>query len=183
LKKACKRGAFLLKYFKNQRRYFFRKEVKARKAMSVRLKGGKMESFFYLLSYNFCALRFCRANVMKKQKGQSAVEFALMAPIVFLIIFGMIYGGIMFMDYLNFNNHARTIAREISVAEESERESLVNKYNRYRDELAGVYKVSFNVETDDVDVTVKVDFKRDDSFLMMPKEFAIVYVMKLENNT
>ena len=120
---------------------------------------------------------------MKKQKGQSAVEFALMAPIVFLIIFGMIYGGIMFMDYLNFNNHARTIAREISVAEESERESLVNKYNRYRDELAGVYKVSFNVETDDVDVTVKVDFKRDDSFLMMPKEFAIVYVMKLENNT
>ena len=110
--------------------------------MSVRLKGGKVErwkggKFFtynlsILLSYNFCALRFCRANVMKKQKGQSAVEFALMAPIVFLIIFGMIYGGFMFMEYLNFNNHARTIAREISVAEESERESLVNKYNRYR---------------------------------------------------
>ena len=59
----------------------------------------------------------------------------------------------------------------------------MNKYNGYKDELAGVYKVSFDVSTNDVDVTVKVDFKRGSSFLMMPKNFAIVYVMKLENNT
>ena len=88
------------------------------------------------------------------------------------------------MDYFNFNNHARTIAREISVASSAnERELLVKKYNRYTDEFAGVYKVSFNVSTDDVDVTVRVDFTRGDAFLMMPKEFAIVYVMKLENTT
>ena len=118
---------------------------------------------------------------MKRQKGQSAVEFALMAPIVFTLILGMIYGGVMFMDYLNFNNHARMIAREISLAKPSERTELMNDYNKYTDKLAGVYKVSVNVTTDDEDVTVNVDFTRDNSFMMMPENFGIVYTMKLED--
>lgn len=118
---------------------------------------------------------------MKIQKGQSAVEFALMAPIVFTLILGMIYGGVMFMDYLNFNNQARTIAREISLAQSDERQALMDKYNTFTDKLAGVYKVSVNVTTDAEDVTVNVDFTRGDSFLMMPKEFGIVYRMKLED--
>ena len=118
---------------------------------------------------------------MKRQKGQSAVEFALMAPIVFTLILGMIYGGVMFMDYLNFNNWARTIAREISLAQSDERQALMDKYNTFTDKLAGVYKVSVNVTTDAEDVTVNVDFTREESFLMMPKEFGIVYKMKLED--
>ena len=118
---------------------------------------------------------------MKRQKGQSAVEFALMAPIVFTLILGMIYGGVMFMDYLNFNNWARTIAREISLAQSDERQALMDKYNTFTDKLAGVYKVSVNVTTDNEDVTVNVEFTRDESFLMMPREFGIVYRMKLED--
>ena len=118
---------------------------------------------------------------MKRQKGQSAVEFALMAPIVFTLILGMIYGGVMFMDYLNFNNQARTIAREISLATPSDRVFLMDKYNKFTDKLAGVYKVSVNVTTDDEDVTVNVDFTRGNSFLMMPESFGIVYRMKLED--
>ena len=118
---------------------------------------------------------------MKRQKGQSAVEFALMAPIVFTLILGMVYGGVMFMDYLNFNNQARIIAREVSLATPSDRTAIMDKYNRYTDKLAGVYKVSVNVTTDDEDVTVNVDFTRPDSFMMMPKEFGIVYRMKLED--
>ena len=121
---------------------------------------------------------------MKRQKGQSAVEFALMAPIIFALILGMIYGGVMFMDYLNFNNQARTIAREISVASTKEdRDALFEKYQagNYNDMLAGVYKVSFYATNDnDEDVIVHVDFTRGESFLMMPKEFGIVYRMKLE---
>ena len=121
-------------------------------------------------------------NIMVKQKGQSAVEFALMAPIVFILIFGMIWGGIMFMDYLNFNNYARIIARNVSVASSDERENLKEKYNNaVQNELAGVYAVTVNVDTDEVDVTVTVNFRRNKSFLMMPKEFNIVYKMKLEN--
>lgn len=120
---------------------------------------------------------------MRRQRGQSAVEFALMAPVVFLLIFGMIYGGVMFMDYLNFNNYARTIAREVSLAStEKDRELLVKKYTseRYQKMGVGVYEASVNVKTDEEDVTVTIHFSRKESFLMMPKEFNIVYSMKLE---
>ncbi len=90
------------------------------------------------------------------------------------------------MDYLNFNNHARTIAREISLASPSNRPDLMNKYSHYRDEFAGVYKVSVNVsydnDDDPDDVIVTVDFRRGNSFLMMPEKFSIVYRMKLEEN-
>ena len=117
-----------------------------------------------------------------KQRGQSAVEFALMAPIVFAIVFVMIYGGIMFMDYLNFNNYARTIAREVSLAPNEDRKGIMDKYNKFKEE-AGVYMVSFNVETQDGDVVVTVEFRRSEPFLIMPKEFDIVYRMSLEPDT
>ena len=118
-----------------------------------------------------------------KQRGQSAVEFALMAPIVFAIVFTMIYGGIMFMDYLNFNNYARTIAREVSLASASDRKGIMDKYNKY-EEAAGGYNVSFNVEIeDDEDVVVTVEFRRSEDFLIMPRAFDIVYRMRLEDTS
>ena len=123
---------------------------------------------------------------MKRQKGQSAVEFALMAPIVFTLILGMVYGGVMFMDYLNFNNQARTIAREISLATPSDRTALMDKYNKYTDEFAVVYKVSLNISYDNdnepKDVIVNFNFTRPKPFLMMPERFDIVYTMRLEDN-
>ena len=119
---------------------------------------------------------------MRKQKGQSAVEFALMAPIVFAVIFATIYGGIMFMDYLNFNNYARTIAREVSLAPTtSDRDYLVKKYNAKDEDLAGIYKVSVNVDYNDEDVNVEINFNRRNSFIVIPESFAINYRMRLEN--
>ena len=62
---------------------------------------------------------------MARQRGQALIEFALMAPMIFLFIFGMIYGAAIFMDYLNFSNDARTVARNIAVTtNETTRESL-----------------------------------------------------------
>ena len=62
---------------------------------------------------------------MRKQHGQSAVEFALMAPIIFMMIFGMIYGGIMFMQYMHYSNAVRTAARQIAVVKNTtQRESM-----------------------------------------------------------
>ena len=87
------------------------------------------------------------------------------------------------MDYLNFNNQARTIAREVSLANTSEeRKDVIEKYNGYTDD-AGIYKVSINITTDEEDVTVEVFFERGDSFLIMPEKFAIVYKMRLESTT
>ena len=39
---------------------------------------------------------------MHRQKGQTLVEFALLVPLFFAMCFGMIYGGIMFLDYLQY---------------------------------------------------------------------------------
>lgn len=52
------------------------------------------------------------------------VEFALIAPIVFLMIFGMIWGGIMFMEYMHYSNAVRTAARQIAVTTEEKREAM-----------------------------------------------------------
>ena len=49
---------------------------------------------------------------MTKQKGQVAVEFALIVPFVLFIVLGGIYGGILFMDYMNYSNTARQLARD-----------------------------------------------------------------------
>jgi len=127
---------------------------------------------------------------MKRQRGQSAVEFALMAPIVFGIIFAMIYGGIMFMDYLNYNNYARTIAREVSLASADKRSEIIQKYNGWQNEdyaRSGVYRVKINVDIESLDknkenedVVVTIEFRRKESFLVLPSEFDIVYRMSLE---
>ena len=36
---------------------------------------------------------------MHKQKGQALVEFALIIPFFLLLIFGLIYSGLLFHDY------------------------------------------------------------------------------------
>lgn len=84
------------------------------------------------------------------------------------------------MDYLNYNNYARTIAREVSLASKDDRPSIIKNYNNYYGE-AGVYGVSFVIVEDDQDVVVTVEFRRKDSFMILPKEFDIVYRMKLES--
>ena len=67
---------------------------------------------------------------MKLQRGQTMIEFALMLPFMALFIFGMIYGGAMFMEYLNFSNNARQIAREVSVLDNiDKREEIIKSYS------------------------------------------------------
>jgi len=131
---------------------------------------------------------------MKKQRGQTLVEFALMAPMIFLLVFAMIYGGVMFMDYLNFCNEARTLARKIAVASTADRAKLMEKYNTDTgEEFARFYKVNMtaayspNAEKP-VDAVVTVTFNRDNKDLpwvvykigFPPKSFKIEYSMKLE---
>ena len=75
---------------------------------------------------------------MKRQQGQSMVEFALIAPILFLMIFGMVWGGFMFMEYLHFSNQVRTVARQIAVADNSKR-TEATFVNTYKTEVENLY--------------------------------------------
>ena len=145
---------------------------------------------------------------MKRQRGQTLVEFALILPLMALFIFGMIYGGAMFMQYLNFSNEARQIAREISVLENvTNREDIITKYGQ-ETELSRFYKAVRKIyfvdkdnnivkdtegkptyNTDSVDVMVEVTFTRDNKDLPwilykigFPPENInpIIYRMRLE---
>lgn len=52
---------------------------------------------------------------MKGQKAQGIVEFALVLPLLMLIVMGIIYFGLAFSDYLTMNNTVRSIAHEASL--------------------------------------------------------------------
>ena len=138
---------------------------------------------------------------MKKQRGQTLVEFALMAPMMFLLIFAMIYGGVMFIDYMNLNNDARALARRIAVADTTaERQALIDKYSAssadsslkrfYNIKMTADYSYADNdtAKTKPIDAVVTVTFNRDNTDLpwivykvgFPPKHFEIQYKMKLE---
>lgn len=146
---------------------------------------------------------------MKRQRGQSAVEFALMAPLVLLLVFGSIYGGIMFIEFLNYSNEARTIAREIAVAsktpkqegELSQREKLLEKYNGVAVDsegnmIGGIYKITLKTvllksdvdtsnddeDAEEVGVRFEFDHGHDFPFGFPPRNFAASYRMQLEDN-
>ena len=53
---------------------------------------------------------------MKKQRGQVIIEFALILPLFLLMIFGLIYSGMLFYDYSTLSNVARSAARAPAIA-------------------------------------------------------------------
>lgn len=131
------------------------------------------------------------------------VEFALMAPIVFMMIFGMIYGGIMFMQYMHYSNAVRTAAREIAVsATDDQRKSTKEDKeewltNLWKSEVGTrFYTPTVNINPNDSgDVVINVTFYMDNAeYNSLPNilkslEFpprsikAIEYRMKLEQPT
>ena len=103
--------------------------------------------------------------LMKRQHGQTMVEFALVAPMIFLMIFGMIWGGFMFMEYLRFSNDLRAAARDIAVTDEDDRENLeaeykTSLYNTYKEHLPKLYEPYIDVYDDGTDAIITVTFKR-----------------------
>lgn len=105
---------------------------------------------------------------MYKQKGQSMIEFALILPFFFTMCFGMIYGGIMFMDYLQFNNAARAVSRTISLAENSEqRETIAKDFeqnnSKYVNQLTTLYTANLKVSRPITNkVTIIIELTRND---------------------
>lgn len=92
---------------------------------------------------------------MRKKQGQSAVEFALMAPIIFMMIFGMIYGGIMFMEYMHYSNAVRTAARHIAVIgnDTAKREAMITIQKNWLTDL-WTNEVSVRLYKPEPDVTI-----------------------------
>lgn len=62
------------------------------------------------------------------QKGQSTVEFAFVVPFLVFLFLALVYGGMLFMDYIQYNNAARAIARDVAFSQNENTEALKEKY-------------------------------------------------------
>lgn len=133
---------------------------------------------------------------MFKQKGQAMVEFALIVPFLIFLFVALVYGGILFMDYIQYNNAARAIARAVAFnASESEsKEALAEKYfnsltSLYTPTLESPKKITDPTtnKLKEVKVTIKltraVNLGLFDRIHFPPQELTpIVYIMPVEKN-
>ena len=104
-------------------------------------------------------------------KGQSIVEFAFVIPLFLVMCFAIIYGGLFFMDYLQYNRTAGDIARDISLSSEEHRESLIELSNNKKlNNLTGsdLYTVTSYVKLDDSKENVIVEIKFKTNYGSLP---------------
>ena len=60
-------------------------------------------------------MRIRRHRIIKNEKGASAVEFALILPILIMLVFGIVEFGIAFNNYITITHAAREGARIAAV--------------------------------------------------------------------
>ena len=140
---------------------------------------------------------------MKKQKGQSLVEFALVFPFFLLLIFAIIYSGMLFYDYSTLSSIARSAARERAIsapyvaatgttpASGVTDEAIKGYYfdstkQQFRPNLVtGLYKPASNpldiaTSGDDIVVTINMVLGERSTIMEMvvPDRYSIVYHMR-----
>ncbi|MBO4401187.1 MAG: pilus assembly protein [Selenomonadaceae bacterium] len=131
-----------------------------------------------------------------KQKGQAAVEFAFVAPMLIFLLLAVLYLGITFMDYIQYSNAARAAARDLSIQVDAtttnpskSRDALATKINNqdstaiknYASPMTKLYSAYWDVmflkadgtETSEsangVEVQVTISFERGDLPLAIEK--------------
>lgn len=141
---------------------------------------------------------------MNWQKGQSVVEFALVIPFFLILVFGVIYSGLAYADYIQYNNAARDAARDIAVqTDTNERRRLADGLSsashdvlgRYVNPMTSLYGATFQVSwvndaganaaspDDAVAVTVQASFVRQTEVSFLPQTLPTVhYTMRLEGD-
>ena len=130
---------------------------------------------------------------MHKQKGQALVEFALIIPFFLLLIFGLIYSGLLFHDYNTLSNTVRSAAREAALllvtASDNDYKSIKDHYLGKTTVTSLYTQQSFDVTPEsngsEVYVKVRIHMVRNvTSYIMnvvLPPSFDIVYYMKKDS--
>lgn len=136
---------------------------------------------------------------MKKQRGQAVVEFAFVVPFLIFLFLALVYGGLLFMDYIQYNNAARAIAR--AAAFEKDKDTFDDndkaKFEEKFNPLTSLYtaKISdLQKSPDGSTVSVKIELERnkdltlfhiltDDEDIQFPPKHLkpITYTMPVEN--
>ena len=130
---------------------------------------------------------------MKKQKGQSLVEFALVFPFFLLLIFAIIYSGMLFYDYSTLSSIARSAARERAISSPTGvTDADIKSYyfnsstKQFRPNLGtGLYKPASNplditTSGDDIVVTINMVLGERSPIMeiVVPDRYSIVYHMR-----
>lgn len=139
---------------------------------------------------------------MNKQKGQALVEFALILPFFLLLIFGLIYSGMLFHDYSTLSTIARTAARDKAITEGVEDTVIIDRYyNSERGQfkyalVTSLYKPGeeesttppMSIDTtSEGDITVTINMRLADGTsplmeMVLPSKYSIVYHMRKDYN-
>ncbi len=138
---------------------------------------------------------------MRKQKGQSLVEFTLVIPFFLLLIFGLIYSGMLFYDYSTVSNMARSAARERAITPISGEGAVTTdkiieyyyngtSFTPYR-LVTGLYHPATNAlqitgpTTDNPDIIVTITMELANTSpimrIVLPPTYSVVYHMRKEN--
>ena len=113
-----------------------------------------------------------------KQKGQAVVEFAMIAPIFFLLVFGFIYLAMFFIDYTTLNNIARNETRKAIVNSIPDSTYVISTQNTNTKLmlLSSYYQFESGTKT----VTINAARKSGDlGFLnvVLPENYSVSYSM------
>lgn len=134
---------------------------------------------------------------MKKSKGQSLVEFALILPLFLFLIFAIIYAGMLFHDYSALSSIARSAAREAAIVTAVPSTGHYSDIETFyttqtRNTLTTLYKtqtvdVEHKTKNDEAYVTVRIHMVRTITSYVLnivtPPTFDIVYFMKKDTPT
>ena len=129
---------------------------------------------------------------MKRKKGQSIVEFAIVLPFFLLLLFGIFYSGMLFHDYSSLSNIARSAAREAAVSSGTNYTDIKTHYQN-QELLTSLYRrENFDIkkgedDTKEDEVYVKITMRLNVHFpliaMMLPETFDVVYYMKKDQST
>ena len=140
---------------------------------------------------------------MNKQKGQALIEFTLVLPFFLLLIFSLIYTGMLFYDYSTLSNVARTAARERAISESDVNNTTIIKryYNdasktftyglvtslyKPADENAMTIDGPSESEGKEGDIVVTINMQLQDKSplmeMVLPENYSIVYHMRKDYN-
>lgn len=133
--------------------------------------------------------------MMKRDRGQGLVEFAFVFPFVIILLFGIIYAGIMFYDYASLSSIARSSTREAAIEQQSRPGKRYTELEeRYKEEqkylLTGLYETDgadyFKIEEDQhgyITTTISMKLPNQTSYVMrmvLPNRYVVRYYMRKE---
>lgn len=138
---------------------------------------------------------------MNKQKGQALIEFTLVLPFFLLLVFSLIYTGMLFHDYSTLSNIARTAARDRAITGSVDTDIIKGRYydaekNQFKYSLVtdlylpdnvnnqGAMSIDGPDDNGDIVVTIKMRLHESSSLMEMilPETYSVIYHMHKDYN-